>query len=134
MKVSAAVRKETGHIVLGVLIGDAVMLAVFALLKRMELSVLLGALLGSLGAVLNFFAMGMAVQRAMGEPERAKAIVQRSYTMRMIGMVAVMALGFLLPWFHKLTVVVPFLFPSITIYGMRLLGVYKPEEKGGEKE
>lgn len=134
MKVSAAVRKETLHILLGVLAGDVIMLVVFALLKRLDLSVFLGAALGSVGAVCNFFAMGMAVQRAMNDPDRAKVIVQRSYTKRMLGMVAVMILGFVIPWFHKVAVVVPFLFPSITIHVMRLLGIYRPQEKGGGNE
>lgn len=134
MKVNAAVRKETGHIALGVLVGDILMLVVFAVLKRLDYTVFLGAALGSIGAVLNFFAMGMAVQRAMNDPDRAKAIVQRSYTKRMLGMVAVMVVGFVVPWFHNVAVVVPLLFPSITIHVMRLLGVYKPQEKGGEEE
>ena len=134
MKISPSVLKETGHIALGVLIGDAVMVAVFALLRRLDYTVVLGALLGSAGAIGNFFLMGLSCQRAMNNPDQAKALVQRSYTLRMLAMVVIMIAGFAAPCFHVVAVVVPFLLPSITIFAMRLLGLYQPGEKGGEKE
>lgn len=134
MKIQPAVLKETGHIALGVVLGDIVMLVVFALFKQLDYTVFLGALLGSAAAVGNFLLMGLSCQRAMDDPERAKVLVQRSYTRRMLGMVAIMVLGVLAPCFHIIAVVVPYLLPSITIYAMRLLGLQKSEEKGGEKQ
>lgn len=134
MKLSPSIKKETGHIALGVLIGDAVMLAVFAILKRLDYTVILGAALGSAAAILNFLFMGLNLQKAMDDPDRAKLLVQKSYTQRMLGMVVVMIIGFAVPCFHVVAVVIPFLLPSITIHVMRLLGLYNPEEKGGEKE
>lgn len=134
MKIQPAVLKETGHIALGVVLGDIVMLVVFALFKQLDYTVFLGALLGSAAAVGNFLLMGLSCQRAMDDPERAKVLVQRSYTRRMLGMVAIMVLGVLAPCFHIIAVVVPYLLPSITIYVMRLLGLQKSEEKGGEKQ
>ena len=133
MKISPAIKKETGHIALGVLIGDVVMLAVFLLLKRMDYTVILGALLGSAAAVLNFLFMGLGCQKAMNDPDRAQLIVRRSYSRRMLGMVIVMIVGFSAPYFHVVAVVLPFLMPSITIKVMQLLGLYNPKEKGGEK-
>jgi len=132
MKLSPAIIKETKHIALGVLIGDAVMIAVFAVLGRLDYTVILGALLGSAGAVLNFFTMGVRAQKAMEDPDRARIIIQRSYTTRMLAMVAVMALGVAAPCFHTVAVVLPFLFPSITIKVMQLLGFFQSEQKGGE--
>ena len=134
MKISPAIKKETGHIALGVLIGDVVMLAVFLLLKRMDYTVILGALLGSAAAVLNFLFMGLDCQKAMNDPDRAQLIVRRSYSRRMLGMVIVMIIGFSAPCFHVVAVVLPFLMPSITIKVMQLLGMYNPKEKGGEKK
>jgi len=133
MKISPAIKKETGHIALGVLIGDVVMLAVFLLLKRMDYTVILGALLGSAAAVLNFLFMGLDCQKAMNDPDRAQLIVRRSYSRRMLGMVIVMIIGFSAPCFHVVAVVLPFLMPSITIKVMQLMGLYNPKEKGGEK-
>ena len=45
MKVQKAVLKETGHIAIGVLIADVIMCIVFALLKKFDYTVVLGALL-----------------------------------------------------------------------------------------
>ena len=134
MKIQPAVWKETGHIALGVALGDVVMLVVFAILRRMDYTVLLGTLLGSVAAIGNFLLMGVSAQRAMEDPDRAKAMVQRSYTLRMLGLVAVMVLGVAAPCFHIIAVIVPILMPSIIIVVMRLLGLDKPKEKGGEKE
>lgn len=133
MKIQPAVLKETGHIALGVALGDVVMLVVFAILKRLDYTVFLGALLGSAAAVGNFFLMGMACQRAVEDPERAKLLAQRSYTRRMLGLVAIMIVGFAAPCFHVVAVVVPLLLPGATIRVMGLLGLNKSEEKGGEK-
>lgn len=134
MKLAPSIKKETGHITLGVLAGDAVMLVVFALLKRLDFTVWLGTLLGSAGAIGNFLLMALNLQKAMNDSERAKFLVQKSYTLRMLGMVAVMIVGFIAPCFHVVAVVIPFLLPSITIKVMQLLGMYRSEEKGGEKE
>jgi len=134
MKLSPAIIKETKHIGLGILIGDILMIAVFALLKKLDYTVFLGALLGSAAAVLNFFLMGVRAQKAMADPDRARVIIQRSYTTRMLFMVAVMAVGVAAPCFHVVAVVLPFLFPSITIKMMHVLGMFKTEEKGGEKQ
>jgi len=132
MKLSPAIIKETKHIALGVLLGDVVMIAVFAILKRLDYTVFLGALLGSAATIMNFFIMGVRAQKAMEDPDRARVIIQRSYSTRMLFMVAVMALGVIAPCFHVVAVVLPFLFPSITIKMMQLLGFFKSDQKGGE--
>lgn len=134
MKISPAILKETGHVALGVAVGDLVMLAVFFLLKKLDYTVWLGTLLGSAAAVCNFFAMGLAVQKALNDTERTKFIIQRSYTLRMLAMIVVMIIGFAAPCFHVVAVLVPFLLPGVTIQVMRLLGLYKPEEKGGKAD
>ena len=134
MKLSPAIIKETKHIALGVLIGDVAMIAVFALLKKLDYTVFLGALLGSAASILNFFLMGVRAQKAMADPDRAAMIIRRSYTARMLFMVAVMAVGVLAPFFHTVATVLPFLFPSITIKVMQLMGMFQSREKGGEAD
>ena len=66
MKVQKAVLKETGHIAIGVLIADVIMCIVFALLKKFDYTVVLGALLGTGIAVANFFFLGVTLQKAVG--------------------------------------------------------------------
>lgn len=133
MKLSEAVSKETRHIAVGEGIGVLLMFLVFALLKRWDYTVLLGGLLGGGYAILNFLLMGVAVQRAMEHRERSKAIVQRSYSLRMLGMAVMIILGAALPCFQVFAVIIPMLFPQLTIFAMRLLGFYKPEREGGEE-
>ena len=132
MKISSSVWKETGHIAAGVGIGSAVMVLVFFLLGKLNYTVILGALLGCVGAIANFFCMCLSCQRAVNDPDRAALIVRKSYTTRMLAMVAIMILGYAAPVFHVVAVVIPFLLPSITIKMMQLLGMYRPDNKGGD--
>ena len=134
MKLAPSIKKETGHITVGVLAGDAMMLVVFALLNHLDYTVVLGAALGSAATIGNFFLMAINLQKAVDAPDRAKFLVKKSYTQRMLGIVIVMIIGFVAPCFHVVAVVIPFLLPSVTIKVMQLLGMYDPKEKGGEKK
>ena len=67
MKVDAAVKKTTMQIGAGTLIGTGLMLLVFALLGRLDYTVVLGGLLGCAAGVGNFFLMGLAVQQAAAD-------------------------------------------------------------------
>ena len=135
MKISKAVRKETGHIALGVALGSIVMVAVFALLHRFDYTVVLGALLGGAVSILNFLFMGLTAQKVVdsGDEAQGKALVHRSYSMRMLLMAVVLIVGFAAPCFHVVAVAIPFLLPRITILVMQLLGMYQPQKEGGEK-
>ncbi len=129
MKLSPAIIKETRHIAIGVLIGDAIMIAVFALLKRLDYTVFLGTALGTVAVIVNFLLLGIRAQRAMEDPDRARVIIQRSYTFRMLLMVAVLAVGVAAPCFHTVAVVIPFLLQNVTVFVMQL-----PEMLGGGKK
>lgn len=81
------VLKETGMMAVGQAVCVALMLGVFALLDRLDDTVLLGGLLGWFLAVLNhfFLAMGvmMAAQKARGENVKGgKNLVQASFFLR----------------------------------------------------
>ncbi len=129
MRVQPAVKKETLHIAAGTGLMTAVMLLVFLLLGRLTLPVVLGALLGACFAVLNFFLLGLTVQGALrtGDENRSKMKMQLSYTLRMLLTLAVLLVGFSVPWFYWLSTVLPLLFPRLTIFAMQLLGLYEPE-------
>ena len=143
MKIQPTVRQETVRIAKGTCILSFVMLIVFALLKKLDYTVLLGALLGTVTAVGNFFLLGLSVQKAADmmkgvemppEPEededgeeqpaapmppeiaQAKQKMQLSYTGRMILMAGVGILGLTLPCFHAVATVLPLLFPRMIIH------------------
>lgn len=64
MKVQQTILKETQAIAVGTAILTAVMVGVFALLGKFDAAVLLGAVLGFTVAVLDFFLLGLTVQKA----------------------------------------------------------------------
>lgn len=64
MKIDPAVKKTTLQIAAGVLVGTGIMFLVFAMLGKLDYTVILGGLLGDVAAVGNFFLMGLAVQKA----------------------------------------------------------------------
>ena len=136
MKVQDAVKKETMHIAVGTLLLTAVMLLVFFVMGRLDQPVVLGALLGSSFAILNFFLLGLSVQKSVSSDNatRGKLVMTLSYSLRMLAMMGVVVAGLSLPYFSWVTVVLPQLFPRLTIAGMQLLGMYKPEKKGEDEE
>lgn len=124
-----AVRKETRNIALGVLAGDVVVILIFLFLKKLNWTVFAGAALGSAAAIWNFYTMGKTVQKALQDADTAQIMVRRSYSLRMVTLVAVLIIGFTVKWFHPIAVAAPLLFPGLTIHTMRLLGMYKPKEE-----
>ena len=128
MKVQKAVLKETGHIAIGVLLGDVLMCAVFAIVHKFDYTVVLGALLGTAIAVANFFLLGVTLQKAVGMKEYASKYVRQSYSLRMFFCFAGVAVSVFAPCFHPIAAIIPLLMPQLVIYAMRALGLYKPDK------
>ena len=126
MKIQKAVVLQTRNIALGELVGCALMCLIFALCGRFTYKVVLGAVWAGAFAVLNFFLLGLTVQKAASEEQaRAKRMVQTSYTLRSLLLVLVGVLGLVLPCFQKLAAVLPLFFPQLTIFIMHALGLYR---------
>ena len=142
MSISPVVKKETIRIATGCIALSAVMVAVFALCGRFDWPVLWGALLGTAYAILNFFLMAYTMQKsAESTHTQAKTKIQFSYTLRTLLMLVVGVMGMVLPCFNWISVLLPFIFPSITIYIMHILKIADPipknqgspvEQDGGE--
>lgn len=129
MKLQPAVVRETGRVAAGVALMLLVMLAVFLALGRLNASVLLGGLYGSAIAVVNFLLLGITVQNTVTgiqsedtiQQNRAKSKMQTSYTLRMLGMVALAIVGIRFFGFHSLAVILPLVFPRVVIPLINLL-------------
>lgn len=147
MKIQAPVKQETKKIAVGVAILSAIMLIVFALIKRFDMTVLWGTLLGGGYAVLNFFFMAMSVQHAaeqmdgvtlppeeetaegeapapkeeLPQQKAARSIVQRSYTIRLVLTALVAILAVKSPVFHAVPAILALFFPRIVITALPLL-------------
>lgn len=129
--IQPAVKQETKKVAMSTLVGVLAMLIVFLVLHMampqkvpFDYTVVLGGIGGGIVAVLNFFWMGLTVQKVAAETDtdRAKMHMKSSYSRRMLmqmiwGIAAVVA-----PCFHFVTGLVPLLFPSI---GIKILGIMK---------
>lgn len=140
MKVSASVKKNTLYVLGVTLCLSGAMEVVFALVGKWDLAVLFGNLLGAFAAVLNFFLMGLTVQRAvMLNAEDAKKLVRRSQALRFLMMIAFGVVGGLVPFFNVFATVIPFLFPrfGVLLYTLIHKDVREPdgnEPKTGSEE
>ena len=70
MRIDPAVRQMTWYITVFVILLSVLMELVFLLLHRWDYTVLLGNLLGAAIAIVNFFLMGLAVQKAVDQEEK----------------------------------------------------------------
>ena len=116
-KVDKTVAKETVYIAVCSLIFSMLLEAVFLILHRWDYTVLLGNLLGYAAAVLNFFLMGLTVQKAVNlDEEGAKNRVKMSQSLRMFMLIAFAAAAFIFPCFNVAAFAVPLIFPRIAIF------------------
>jgi len=127
MRIDPAVKKETLYILGFSIVLSVVMELVFWLCGHMDYTVPLGNLLGVIIAVLNFFLMGLTIQKSIGLSEKdASEKLKLSQKLRMLMVIALAAVGVGLPCFHSLAVVIPLFFPRIAIAFWPLLN----KEKG----
>ena len=131
IKIEPAVKLESKRIAIGVLAMSVIMEIVFVVLGRFDYTVLLGNLLGGGWAILNFFLMALAVQKSGKKdlPQEAKLVLQNSYTRRLLLSVAILLIGIKVEYFNWISVVIPLIFPRITIAIIKLPIFQRKEEE-----
>ena len=137
-----AVKKETGYIVVWVVLLSLVMEGVFLIIGQWDLSVLFGNLGGAAVAVGNFFLMALIATRAVnravekGKPEEAAARVKATATVRLLGCLAICVLLIAVFKTNLFATVIPLLFPRIGIAFRPLIdrkrGVEPPGTEGSD--
>ena len=131
MKLDKTIYKETAYIAIWTLIFSVLMNAVFLVIKKWDLTVLWGNLLSFAGGVLNFFLLGVTVQKALSYDEKkAKNAMKLSQSLRLLMTFVIAVVGVVLKCFNTVAVLVPLIFPRIAI-AMRPL-FDKKTDKGGE--
>lgn len=138
MKPQKAVWVETGHIAIGTGILTAIMAAVFAIVGRFDWMVLLGASIGFVTAVGNFFFMAYTVQKVThgldaeekDAMKQAKARMKMSYSKRLCAMMVIIGVSIKVLGANWIACMAPLLFPRVTIMAMQLLT--KMKAKGSE--
>ena len=126
-KPQQSIVKETKRIAVGTVIMLVVMLAVYAVLGKFTVGVLIGGLLGSAYAIFNFFMLGMTLQKAasMTDQQMAHMKVRSSYSTRMIGMLILAVVAFALPFVEGIPCLIALLFPRATIFALQVTGQIK---------
>ena len=116
MRVDTAVKKETKYIAYFSLILSVLMQIVFLLLKRWDYTVISGNILSLIIGVLNFFFMGITVQKAVLMDESdARKLIKSSQSLRTVCMFLLLEIGVALPFFNTIAVIVPVFFPRIAV-------------------
>ena len=126
-----AIKKETKRVGIFTFSGVVVMWIVFVILHAcmpekvpFDYTVILGGFLGGLIAVLNFFLMGLTVQKivSMEDEKQAAMRMKASYTQRMMLQVVWGILAIAVPCFQFVAGLLPLLFPNIVIKTVGILG------------
>lgn len=129
-KIEPTIIKETLYILVCVVILSVLMEAVFLIIRRWDYTVLLGNLLTGFAVTLNFFLMGLGVQKAIGKDEKeAKKIVRLSQVYRYLILIVFLVIGVVFSCFNNWAVFVPVVFPRIAIAIRPLFNKKKGEQE-----
>ena len=114
--------RETAIVLVGELVCSAVMVGIFALLGRFDLSVVLGALLGLTLATLNFFFMAIMASLAADKAQQqdvagGQKLLRASYPVRLLVLAVVLFACARSGFFNLFALVLPLVFvqPTLTV-------------------
>lgn len=128
--VQPAVKKETKRVVKITAVGLILMWILFAVLHftmpdkvPLDYTVFLGGIVGGAVAVLNFFLMGLAVQKAASASDEgtARMKLKASYSQRFLMQILWVILAIVAPCFHFVAGIAPLLFPGT---GIKIMGIF----------
>ena len=128
--VQPALKKETKRIIKITIVGLILMWILFAVLHfampdkvPLDYTVFLGGIGGGAVAVLNFFLMGLAVQKAASASDEgtARMKLKASYSQRFLMQILWVILAIVAPCFHFVAGIAPLLFPGT---GIKIMGIF----------
>ena len=137
MKLQSASKRELKRVAVGTAAFDVLLIAGLFLLSQFGLGdfnykVFLGALGGSIVAILNFAIMCLTIQKAtnISEQKQMKAFIQGSYNGRLLLQAGWIVAAFIIPHTNVVAAAAPLLFPSLTIIYLQLKGkLVEPSER-----
>ena len=136
MKIDGTVKKETAYVAIAEAILIAVMLAVYLIISKFTLNVLFAALTSGAVAVLNFFVMGLTVQKAVtvdDDSDRRK-LIRASQLVRLLVMGVVVIDCAVFPKFDIFALFIPLFFPRLFAQARGIYGAVKDGKNGGRTE
>ena len=129
--VQPAVKKETKNVAVSTAVGVVIMWGVFAVLHMvmpdkvpLDYTVFLGGICGGLIAVMNFFLMGITVQKvaASTDEDAARSRMKASYSQRTMIQMLWIIVAIAAPCFYFVAGIAPLLFPGM---GIKIMGIIK---------
>ena len=134
MQKNRGVLRQVGGLAAALLVCIAVMLAVYALLGRLDRMVLLGALFGWLLAVGNFLSLSITVSNALdraanGSPQKAQLEIQTSSVVRPLVLAVIYIVLFRAKVCDPVAALLPLLFAQVAI---KVLEFFRNDKKGGD--
>ncbi len=115
-QLDATVKQETLFVAGFTTVLSVLLQAIFLIGGWWDYTVLLGNLLGAAAAVGNFLLLGLTVQTALGkDTDEIKKRIRLSQSLRMLLLFVVALIAYLVPVFHIVATVIPYLFPRIAV-------------------
>ncbi len=116
MKLNTSVKKEIFAVLAGVAAFSILMLLIFVLLGRFDLSVALGTAAGASLSALNFLLLGITIQFAAScDRKKGAALIRFSFLLRTIFIFMVLFAIFKSDLIYDTAAVIALLFPRLTI-------------------
>ena len=137
MKLQSASKREIRRAAVGTLAFDGLMIAGLFLLSQFGIGtfsykIFLGALGGTVVAILNFTVMSLTIQKAteIDDKKQMKAFIQGSYNGRLLLQAGWVVAAFLIPHVNVIAAAVPLLFPNLVIFYLQYKGkLVTPSER-----
>lgn len=129
--IQPAVKKETKNVAVYTFTGVVLMWIVYFILHMVmpekvvfDYTVILGGMGGGLIAVLNFFLLGLTVQKVASteDEETARKFMKSSYSQRMLLQAVWVIAAIAAPCFQYVAGMIPLLFPGA---GIKIVGIIK---------
>ena len=130
LKIDPTVKKETLYVCVVTLILSMLMESVFLIIRHWQLTVLFGNLVGAGVGILNFFLLGLSVQKAVkSEEKRAKDILRASHALRYALMAILVVTAVLIPSvFDMWATLISLLFATVAVYTR---AIFNKDRKNG---
>lgn len=135
MKLQPSSKKEIKRIAIGTAICSVIMVAALFVLSLVGVGtfsyrVFIGAVGGSLVAVLNFTVMCLTIQKAtnIDDQKQMKAFIQGSYNGRLILQAGWVVICFMVSHIHLFAGALPLLFPNAIIFYLNAKGKLMPPD------
>ena len=135
MQKNRDVLRQVGGLAVALLVCIAVMLAVYALLGRLDRLVLLGAVFGWILAVGNFLSLSITVSNALDRaangdsPQKAQLEIQTSSVVRPLVLALIYIVLFRAKVCDPVAALLPLLFAQVAI---KVLEFFRNDKKGGD--